>query len=202
MKLAKCVLKGESPYSQSRYYSHSVPKKAKELPADYEERTWRERCHYDKKSGEIFIPVKQLTAAIQEAAKYLSLQIPGKGKSTYTKHFKAGIGIWDTTPEGNNGYLIGALKDEVESENCFVSPQGQNRRVMKTFPVIQNWQITIKVLILDDIITSDIFEQVLRTAGTLIGIGRYRPINGGLYGRFSVKSIEWEEKEGTYVTSN
>jgi hypothetical protein len=32
---------------------------------------------------------------LAEIAKYLSLQIPGKGKTTYTKHFEAGVMVLD-----------------------------------------------------------------------------------------------------------
>jgi hypothetical protein len=46
-------LKSASPYGQSKMIR--APKKEKETSKNYEERTWRERCHYDEK-GEIYIP--------------------------------------------------------------------------------------------------------------------------------------------------
>jgi hypothetical protein len=34
-----------------------------------------------------------------------------------------------------------------------------------------------------------VLEHFLRVAGALIGIGRFRPENGGFYGRFTVESF-------------
>src|SRR5262245_66011200 len=86
MIIATAELEGISPYSQSKH--HITPKKERELPKDYEERTWRERLHVNK-DGYVFIPPMAFKNCIAEIAKFLGVQIPGKGKSTYTKHFEA-----------------------------------------------------------------------------------------------------------------
>jgi len=188
MKKAICKLKSTSPYSQGRY--HETPKKDKELHSDYEVRTWREKLHYIPDSGQIFIPPMSFAVSIKEAAKYLNLQIPGKGKSTYTKNFDAGIMV--TEP-----LLIDAFKDDVLSEQVFVPADGRRggtTRVMKTFPLIRNWEGTVTYYILDDIITEDVFRRVLEASGNLIGVGRFRPRNCGYYGRFEIVDMKWTEK--------
>ena len=87
---AKCHLISASKYSQSRPYQ--VDKKPRETPGDYEKRTWRERLHLsDKNPGKIVIPSMQFKNSLAECAKYMARQIPGKGKTTYTKHFEADI---------------------------------------------------------------------------------------------------------------
>jgi hypothetical protein len=40
-------------------------------------------------------------------------------------------------------------------------------------------------------VPTEIFERCLKEAGNLIGVGRFRPQNGGYFGRFTVKSIKW-----------
>jgi hypothetical protein len=90
VKIATASLKSVSPYSQSRYYSEAVPKLPKEGADDYERRTWRNRMHVGS-DGQVFIPPMSFKNCIAEVAKYLGRQIPGKGKSTYTKHFEAGV---------------------------------------------------------------------------------------------------------------
>jgi hypothetical protein len=45
----------------------------------------------------------------------------------------------------------------------------------------------------DDTITEEVFKSHLQQAGQLIGIGRWRPRNNGMYGRFVVNSMTWEE---------
>jgi hypothetical protein len=49
--------------------------------------------------------------------------------------------------------------------------------------------------ILDNLIDSDTFKRMLKHAGTFIGLARWRPQKGGLYGRFAVKKIVWNGKE-------
>lgn len=187
MKLTECKLESTSPYSQSKYYK--VDKLAKELPGDFEERTWRERCHVNE-NGNIIIPPMVFTNSIKEAAKYLSLPVPGQARKTFTKHFESGVLVSDPI-------VLPIKKDEVEGEWLFVPSNGQRgggSRVEKCFPVIRQWKAAVLFYILDDIITRDAFEQVLRTCGNLIGIGRFRPRNWGYYGRFKLVEMTWVDQ--------
>jgi hypothetical protein len=189
MKTAIAQLEGVSPYSQSKYYSkEQVPKEnqGKETDRDYEARTWRNRLHVDE-AGEIFIPPTSFKNCLSEAAKYLSIQIPGKGKATYTKHFEAGILVIEPLKLGIKG-------DSVPHEWLFQpadGKRGSGKRVEKCYPIIHEWSGAVTFLILDETITEDVFRQVLEGAGQFIGIGRFRPRNNGFYGRFKVVSIKW-----------
>jgi hypothetical protein len=185
-------LESISPYSQSKHYD--VPKLGRssgtetESGKDYEERTWRERCHVDA-HNHLMIPPMAFKNCIAEIAKYLSVQIPGKGKSTYTKHFEAGIMVLD-------GLILPVTKDHVPGEWLFVPSDGKRgggKRVSRCFPVVPQWKGVVTYHILDDVITPDIFEQHLKEAGNFIGIGRFRPRNNGYYGRFKVNKIEWKQ---------
>lgn len=186
MKRAVVSINGVAPYSQSRFYQ--VEKKEKEGAADFEQRTWRERMHYDD-AGMVFIPPQAFKNCIAEAAKFLSVQIPGKGKSTYTKHFEAGILV--TEPLN-----LGIKRDEVPGEWLFVPASGRRgdgKRVQKCFPVIQKWGGKIEFMIIDDTVTEETFRYHIEQAGQLIGIGRFRPRNNGYYGRFTAKVLSFED---------
>ena len=185
MKIAKATLESVSPYGQSRYYE--VPKLDKEGAKDYEARTWRERMHTDK-DGRVFIPPMAFKNCISEAARYLSIQIPGKGKATYTKHFEAGVLVTEPLP-------LQYKKDDVSGLWLFVpasGKRGDGKRVSKCFPVIPEWSGTVEFSIFDETITQDVFRLVLEEAGKFIGIGFFRPRNNGYYGRFAVKNIKWD----------
>lgn len=185
MIVATVRLQSQSPYSQSKHYT--TEKLPKELHKDYEARTWRDRCHADKQ-GNLFIPAMAFKNCLAEAAKYLSEQVPGKGKSTYTKHFEAGVMVLDNVP-------LPESKDTVEGEWLFVPSdgiKGSGKRVEKCFPVIDKWEAEVQFYVLDHTITEDVFKRTLEQAGALVGIGRFRPRNGGLYGRFKVASLTWE----------
>lgn len=186
MQIADATLEGISPYSQSR--AHFTPKKEKENHEDYEARTWRERQHYDK-DGRVYIPPMAFKNCLAEAAKYLAIQIPGKGKSTYTKHFEAGVMVTDAL-------VLPVNKDETEGEWLFVPAsgvRGDGKRVRKCFPFVREWGGMVRFYILDDTITRDVFEKVLTQAGQFIGIGRFRPKSNGFYGRFAVKTVKWSQ---------
>jgi len=187
MKQAIATLVSVSPYSQSKF--HQTPQKSKELAKDYEERTWRERMHVDE-HGKIIIPPMSFANCIKQAAKYLNLQIPGKGKSTFTKNFEAGVMVVDPL-------VLPYKKNEVEGEWVLVPADGKRGgsvKVLKCFGIIPKWDGEVTFHIFDDMITEDVFRQVLDAAGMLIGIGRFRPRNCGFYGRFKVKEIVWIEQ--------
>lgn len=194
MKIATCQIKGVSPYSQSRY--HETPKLNKEQPDDYRQRTWREHCHYDE-NGIVYIPPMTMKNCLSEAAKFISMQIPGKGKSTYTKHFEAGILVLEHSS-------LGIKLEQVEAETRFLPSdgvRGSGKRVLKTYPIIREWQASCTFIVQDDLITKEVFLYHLNQAGTFIGIGRFRPRNNGYYGRFVVNKCEWTTIEHTSGTA-
>lgn len=179
MKVYTAELESVSPYSQSRY--HDTPKTQGETANDHEERTWRGRLHVDD-DGMVFIPPMAFKNCLSEAAKFLSLQIPGKGKATYTKHFEAGLLINETVS-------INIKAKDVPGEWLFVpasGKRGDGKRVKKCFPMITKWKGSVTINVIDETITKEVLHQHLEVAGNLIGIGRFRPRNNGYYGRFKV----------------
>ena len=186
MRICEELLESISPYSQSRFYE--TPKLNKESSADYEARTWRDRMHADK-NDEVFIPPMAFKNCLSEIAKFLSIQIQGKGKATYTKHFEAGVLVMDAVP-------LNVKKPDVEGEWLFVPADGRRgsgTRVKKCFPKIEHWKAPVKFYVLDDVITKEVFEQHLKEAGAFIGIGRFRPRQNGFYGRYKVVSTKWQD---------
>lgn len=182
MQIHRFKLDSVSPYSQSRHYD--VPKLEREIARDYEARTWRNRLHTTI-AGNVFIPPTAFKNALSDAAKYLSIQIPGKGKSTYTKHIEAGVMVIDALE-------LPVKSADVAGEWLFVPSdgiRGSGKRVDKCFPVIPSWSGAIDVHVLDEIVTGDVLQKVFETAGKLIGIGRFRPRNNGFYGRFTAELI-------------
>jgi hypothetical protein len=185
MKTAIVTLKSVSIYSQGRKIQS--PRTERETAPDHELRTWRERLHVDP-NGFVFIPPMAFKNCLSETAKFISMQIPGKGKSTYTKHFEAGLLITDP--------LVLPIKAaDVQGEWLFVPTDGRRgsgKRVDKCFPVIQSWEGDVTCYVLDDALTEPVLKYHWEQAGKFIGIGRFRPRNNGYYGRFEVRSIIME----------
>lgn len=184
MKTARAHLKSMSPYSQGKFIGEK--KSRDETHADFEKRAWRQRMHVNA-SGQVFIPPMAFKNCLTEAAKYKSIQIPGKGKATYTKHFRGGVLVFEPLNLGINA-------DDVHGEWLHVPSDGRTggtTRVEKCFPVIPEWEGVVEFVIGDELIDADVFRQHLEDAGRFIGIGRFRPANNGFYGRFSVESVDW-----------
>jgi len=185
MKVALAELESLSPYSPSRRV-RAVNKEAKETFEQYEAAIWRDRAHWTAE-GRLFIPPMAFKRSLETAAAMLRIRIPGKGQSEYGKHFLAGILV----PEG---LVLPITRETIQSENLFLSSAGKKGKmdVLKTEPVVPQWTGEVRYYVLDDTITESIFEQVLREAGNFVGIGRFRPINGGFYGRYKVLDVQWE----------
>lgn len=187
MKTAIATLSSISPYSQSRFYE--VPKidGGREVAADYETRTWANRLHTTPE-GFVFIPPMAFKNCLSDAAKYMGIPIPGKGKSNYTKHIEAGVLVIDP--------LVLPIKAaDVPGEWLFLpasGKRGDGKRVKKCMPRIDQWGGDVTFAILDEIITEDVFKRHLEAAGNFIGVGRFRPRNNGYYGRFKVERIQWD----------
>lgn len=186
MKRATFELIGVSPYCQARF--HNTEKLDKEGHDDHEKRTWRNKLHTDAK-GYVFVPNFALKNCLAEVAKFLSIQIPGKGKSTYTKNFEAGLMVEDNITLPVKAAEVQGVWMHVPSDGM----RGGKKRVRKCFPVIQEWRGMASVLILDDTITEDVFKLHLDQAGKFIGLGTFRPRNNGVFGRFDIKKIKWEK---------
>ena len=190
MKTAIVKFTGKSHYSQARYYAAGVPKLDKESHGDYEKRTWRHKMHTNAE-GEVMIPPMAFKNCLSEAAKFLSIRIPGKGQATYTKHFEAGVICMEPVN-------LGILASEVEGNWLFVPAdgvRGGGKRVEKCFPLIRDWGGEVTFMVLDETITVEVFEKVITEAGNLIGIGVFRPKNNGFFGRFKVDEVTFFDKK-------
>jgi len=184
MKICTVEFEGQAPYSASR--AHCEPKLPKETPDAYEERTWAEKAHVI--DGQVVIPPMAWKMSADQAAKMLGRQIPGKGKSTYTKFFLSGVIVTEPVPI--------APVEAIEKERIHANAdgvRGSGKRVWRNFPRIDVWRGAVTFHIIADEITEDVFEETIRYSGLAVGVGRFRPERGGYFGRFEVTKFNWRE---------
>lgn len=187
IRTATCILASSSPYSQGNYFTteRTAKMKADEHDATY----WRERAHTVKRgpdAGKMFIPAQQFKNALLDAAKFLGMKVKGKGQATYSKHFAAGVMV-------NDDLTLPVVVADLQPEIVWCSADGKpggGSKVLRRFPVVDAWEGTVQFIILDETIDDATFLEHLQHSGNLIGIGRWRPIKNGRYGRFTVKSCE------------
>ena len=184
MHTAICQLQSVSPYSQSKYIQEKKTKD--ETHQEFEQRIWRERMH-STKDGYVFIPPMAFKNGLSEAAKYKSVQVPGKGKTTYTKHIESGVMVMDPL-------VLDVKRDDVPCEWLHLPSDGRRggtKRVEKCFGIIHDWHGTVTYHIYDELVNEEVFRSTLEDAGAFIGIGRFRPRNNGFYGRYRVIDVKW-----------
>jgi len=176
----------ESSLSFSRYISE--PLKKNETHDEWEDRVWRDRCHYNS-NGNVIIPRSMFRKALIGAACYLGEKIVGRGNKTYASKFIGGV-------RPMNSIVLPETRATVQGDWFLMSASPSNPKsgkVMRFYPMIAEWRGKLDVMILDPDIPQDVFEHHLRAAGQFIGIGRWRPANGGENGAFVVEKIEFAE---------
>jgi hypothetical protein len=191
LQIATVTIKGVSPLLFGQMINkEEFPKLTKETHDSYEKRTWRERCHANAQ-GLLFVPSFGLKRMLENTARHKGDKIKGKGNKTRATKFKCGLTV-DTDmildPE--------ISKDEVDGLWKFVPSDGKTgggTRVPRCFPILQTWGGTFKVILLDEEIQREWVEEYAVLAGTVNGIGTWRPQNGGGFGRFEVTDITWNE---------
>jgi hypothetical protein len=153
----------------------------------FEERTWMQRLH--KNENGVFIPPFALKNALVNSAKYLQQSVPGKGKSTYTKLFLAGLLVAEPI------YLGKDIEKKIQKLPMYVPSDGKTggtTRVWRHFPLLPEWQGTTTILLTDPILEEkpDKVKEYLIHAGQLVGLLTFRVGKGGLFGKFEVMSFK------------
>lgn len=178
-------IKGLAPLSQSKM--HDAPKRDGESHADYDQRTWREKCNADQ-DGIVYVPAMAFKQAMDIAAKRLAIPDPDNKRANLTKFF-----VSDVICEQN--LSIGVHKEEMPCVRINANAdgvRGSGKRVLRTLPQIQEWEGQTSFLVMEEKIKPEIFEKVLAAAGRSVGVGQFRPEKGGLNGRFEVAKISVE----------
>jgi len=187
MRIATVEITGLTPYSQSMAYTSE--RKSEETHDDFDRRAWPEHLHIDDE-GKVFIPAVAILQGMASAASYLGKggNLKKQGSSTWAQNFNCGLAI-------SRGPSINRTEKDARPERVYCNSDGKRgsgKRVWRTFPVFDEWATTLTIHILDDTIPEEIFRKVLEAFGLFIGMGRYRPQNGGYLGRFVVKGCKIE----------
>ena len=181
----KVQLKGTAPYSQSKFFTSE--KQDGETADAFEKRAWPEHAHIGD-DGTVVVPTFGLKTMLDSAAKYIGDKVPGDGKRTFSAIIRSGVQVQAKEPVLLcSGKPV--TKKEFKPEWIMAHSngiRGSGKRVPRCFPVFRNWAIDVEFETIDPRITEAVLIRHLVAAGQYIGIGRFRPENGGSYGRFEV----------------
>ena len=178
------VMQSLAPYQAGKFID--TPRLPRETADVHEERTWRERGHYTPE-GHLFIPPMSFKKALDTSTTVSKEQIPGQGKARYTKVFLAGLRC-------TKGIVLPIDRNSVQPTWLLLPSdgvKGGGKRVRKAFPTVPEWRGEVEFIIVDDLITKEVFEQHCRIAGGLVGIGVWRGEKGGRDGVVEAVSVTW-----------
>ena len=191
-RVATCHLVGMEKMTWGR--PHQSVKEADESPEAFDARCWKERIHVDAE-GFVVIPAEILPKSLVYSAKWLSEKL--KGAKTFTARFKAGVRAMKAARVEPDLHL-----DKVTCEKHFVPAQPDREggpRVWRHFPVVpMPWEVKVQVMVVDGLITEDVFERHVKAAGMFDGFGTHRPGSpkkSGPNGTYGVADITWENLE-------
>jgi len=187
MFTAEMKIVSTAPYSPSKMMPES--KGGDEGWDVFERRMWMKKAHISKEAGTVIIPQIAFHKAITAGAGRLGMKLVNKGKATYKGRFVSGIIVsapLDTkqTLTEDDCIWISAHADGNKTAS------GRGTRVPRCFPILMSWAGALVIQVLDDAITLPILEEHVNYAGQFIGVGRWRPENGGYNGRFKSVSAK------------
>jgi hypothetical protein len=182
------TLRGVAPYSQSRRVEiEQQPNKSRE---EVDRENYLLKAHVDDETGEICIPAFALKHAINTAAARAADKIKGKGNQTYAKNVQSGV--LPLTPVCPLGIKIEDVKYVALYQDA-MGKKGKTKsaQVMRHFPIVPSgWKAKVSFLVTDEELPADKLHKYVKDAGTMIGIGRWRPEVGGMNGRFVIDDIK------------
>lgn len=188
MQKYKILIKGKSPYMQSKFddvkfeeweRSHGSKTHREKMPTDKKIAMY---CMYINEDGIPYIPASHLFGSLREGGAFMKIKIGATRKSLKT---------------------VGCSLVSIQQEEIPILPDPNNwivdKRMAKTTrdeainvrrPKWKDWEAEF-ILDVEPEITQEILQEWLSYAGKFAGIGSYRPHKSkGPFGRYEVISIE------------
>jgi len=145
-----------------------IPKEDK-LRADY-------HCHRDE-NDKCFIPCEHLEQAMINGGTQVKSKV-GNSRRSMTNIV---AGQFSVLP------IRIPLREYDEIDKRSAVNKNTGARIITVRPKWNNLEITFTLQVMNDTITPETIKEILYHAGTMFGIGSYRPQNKGKFGVFKVK---------------
>ena len=133
-----------------------------------------------------FLPADMFRASVEESSKAL--------KNKMGSAFKRGVQVLDDAPlvydgpkDCNGMWDAGMYRNDGGSRN------GGALIWITRVCIPRGWQASFKLMCDTSQVELAVLESMIQGAGRYIGIGSWRPANGGRFGRFTLESFEASE---------
>jgi len=154
----------------------STRKKTDEIHAQVARTEWELGMYFDTEIGP-HVPTANLRGVIVEGAKFAKMGATVK-RATIVEDDRARLD-YEGPRELEAMWKSGAYRD-------IRSVVVGTARVMRCRPIFRKWSLTFSLLFDAESIERSVLIAAAEAGGRLIGLGDFRPANGGPFGRFSV----------------
>ena len=100
----------------------------------------------------------------------------------------AGTGDVREWEEAKDPRKTADLKDEIDVRPVVI--KSTKGRIPRRRPIFKNWSLKFTIEYDEDEISAETIKEILDYAGRRVGIGDFRPENGGPFGRFMVTKFK------------
>lgn len=159
-----------------------ITAKRKKTDDDHEEIAhieWEAGMYFDESTGP-YLPGRMVKAMLIQGAK----------KTKDGPKIKSGVVVM--TDKCRLEYAGPRKLDEMWKAKKFVDMRSvvvQRARLMRCRPIFPEWFIIAEMVFDGSVIDRADIVRIAETAGALVGMGDYRPENGGDFGRFTVEVL-------------
>jgi hypothetical protein len=174
MQTLNVKIQGVSPLLQHRFIGEPPEGMRNKPPQEQAElATYR-----DIKTGELYIPVENLTRALISGASYSK----GKGRSSLQKEVAAAVFVSPAR------ISLGTKKFETDSRSVVIP--ATKGRIMAHRPRIDEWSAGFVIEFDETLLRKEQIVKILSDTGSRVGLMDFRPERKGPYGRFEVLSAK------------
>jgi hypothetical protein len=192
MKRVRVWIDGVTPLMQDRFTGEPRGRLRRNGPEpghdEAEKRALAERACYREPEGGLYLPGAALLAMLRDAGR--AHYLPGTCHTTADAVPLAVVVLSDMIPLFAAGH-VARLADFAVDARSVVDPRS-GKRSMRYRPRLDTWSACIDLGIHVDVLAESLAFSLLVEGGRRVGLGAFRPVCGGSYGRFDVAS--WEPR--------
>jgi len=134
-------------------------------------------------NGELYIPSTHLEAALVNAGTQKKMLGKGSSRANYSKACGYAVSI--------EPFEIVHKKQKWEVFSVLAVNPSTKGRVLLHRPMLRDWEAGFNVIFDEEQIEPVVMKELFDIAGRIVGIGDWRPIKKGKFGKFQV--INWKE---------
>jgi hypothetical protein len=135
---------------------------------------------YMTDKNKYYMPSEHIRSALIEAGKYIKAKVGNANRNM--SNIVAGM-----------FYILEEqipLPDDFLVDKRSAVNQNVKARIITIRPKWKNWKASFTLAVDNDTLTNETIKKIVEFAGSYVGIGSYRPINKGQFGRFDIETFE------------